>query len=190
MCGRYYIAEEDSAAELQEIIEQLNRRGAEVKTGEIYPTDTVPVLANNKSMVITPFAMKWGYTLPDGNQIINARSETAADKPLFRDGMLQRRCLIPATNYFEWEKRGRDRIKYAIRECDSPILYMAGVYRIENGKPVFSILTRESAESIAFIHNRMPVILHPEAKNDWLNVRYRTEEMLKSTVVDVSYRID
>lgn len=57
MCGRYYIAEEDSAAELQEIIEQLNRRGAEVKTGEIYPTDTVPVLANNKSMVITPFAM-------------------------------------------------------------------------------------------------------------------------------------
>ena len=59
MCGRYYIAEEDSAAELQEIIEQLNRRGAEVKTGEIYPTDTVPVLANNKSMVITSFAMKW-----------------------------------------------------------------------------------------------------------------------------------
>ena len=54
MCGRYYIAEEDSAAELQEILEQLNRRGAEVKTGEIYPTDTVPVLANNKAMVITP----------------------------------------------------------------------------------------------------------------------------------------
>ena len=107
MCGRYYIAEEDCAAELQKIIEQLNRRGAEVKTGEIYPTDTVPVLANNKSMVITPFAMKWGYTLPDGKQIINARSETAADKPLFRDGMLQRRCLIPATNYFEWEKRIR-----------------------------------------------------------------------------------
>ena len=107
MYGRYYIAEEDCAAELQKIIEQLNRRGAEVKTGEIYPTDTVPVLANNKSMVITPFAMKWGYTLPDGKQIINARSETAADKPLFRDGMLQRRCLIPATNYFEWEKRIR-----------------------------------------------------------------------------------
>ena len=49
MCGRYYIAEEDSAAELQDIIEQLNRRGKEVKTGEIYPTDTVPVLASNKT---------------------------------------------------------------------------------------------------------------------------------------------
>lgn len=187
MCGRYYIAEEDSAAELQEIIEQLNRRGTEVKTGEIYPTDTVPVLANNKSMVITPFVMKWGYTLPDGKQIINARSETAADKPLFRDGMLQRRCLIPATNYFEWEKRGRDRIKYAIRKCDSPILYMAGVYRIENGKPVFSILTREPAENIAFIHNRMPVILHSEAKNDWLNVRYAAGDVLKIAYSSVSY---
>lgn len=187
MCGRYYIAEEDSAAELQEIIEQLNRRGAEVKTGEIYPTDTVPVLANNKAMVITPFAMKWGYTLPDGKQIINARSESAADKPLFRDGMLQRRCLIPATNYFEWEKRGRDRIKYAIRECDSPILYMAGVYRIENGKPVFSILTREPAENIAFIHNRMPVILHPEAKNDWLNVRYAAGDIIAKSMLNLQY---
>ena len=54
MCGRYYIAEEDCAAELQKIIEQLNRRGTEVKTGEIYPIGTVPMLINNKSMVITP----------------------------------------------------------------------------------------------------------------------------------------
>ena len=146
------------------------------------------MLANNKSMVITPFAMRWGYTLPDGKQIINARSETAADKPLFRDGMLQRRCLIPATNYFEWEKRGKDRIKYAIRECDSPILYMAGVYRIENGKPVFSILTREPAESIAFIHNRMPVILHPEAKNDWLNVHYAAGDVLKRACLKITYQ--
>ena len=61
-------------AELQEIIEQLNRCGAEVKTGEIYPTDTVPVPANNKSMVITTSAMKWGYTLPDGKQIESIRS--------------------------------------------------------------------------------------------------------------------
>lgn len=66
---------------------------------------------------------------------------------------------------------------------------MAGIYRIENGKPAFSILTREPAENIASIHNRMPVILHPEAKNDWLNVRYAAGEILKSTVVDVSYRI-
>ena len=85
-------------------------------------------------MVITPFAMKWGYALPDGKQIINARSETAVDKPLFRDGMLQRRCLIPVTNFFKWEKRGRDRIKSAIQECASPVLYMPGASRISDFK--------------------------------------------------------
>ena len=81
-----------------------------------------------------------------------------------------------------------NRIKYTIRECDSPILYMAGVYRIENGKPVFSILTREPAENIAFIHNRMPVILHPEAKNDWLNVRYAAGDVLKAASFEVSFQ--
>ena len=177
MCGRYYIADEDSAAELQAIIEQVNRRGTAVKTGEIYPTDTVPVLANSRAKVIAPFAMKWGYTLPSGKHIINARSETAEAKPLFRDGLLERRCLIPASNYFEWDK---DKVKYAIRSPDSPILYMAGIYRFENSQPVFTILTREPDPSIAFIHNRMPVILRPEAKNDWLNMRYAARDVIRA----------
>ena len=102
--------------------------------------------------------------------------------------MQQRRCLIPSTNYFEWEKRGRERIKYAIRECDSPMLYMAGVYRVENGKPVFSILTREPAENIAFIHNRMPVILPAEAKNGWLNIKYTAEDILNSASSRVDFQ--
>ena len=68
-------------------------------------------------------------------------------------------------------------------------LFMAGVYRIENGKPVFSILTREPAENIAFIHNRMPVILHPEAKNDWLNVRYAAGDIIANTMLNLQYRV-
>lgn len=180
MCGRYYIAEEDCAAELQEIVEQLNRKEIKVKTGEIFPTDTVPVLANSRSMAIKPFAMEWGYTLPDGRRIINARSESASGKPLFRDGMQQRRCLIPATNYFEWEKRGKEKIKYAICPANSSMLYMAGIYRIENGKPVFSILTREPAENIAFIHDRMPVILPAEGTKDWLNVAFQASDVIKA----------
>ena len=66
-------------------------------------------------------------------------------------------------------------------------LFMAGAYRIENRKPVFSLLTREPTENIAFIHNRMPVILHPEAKNDWLNVSYAAGDVLKSAVLTVDY---
>jgi len=190
MCGRYYIPDEDSAAELKEIIDQINRRhnaGPVLKTGEIAPSDTAPVLANNRSLAVTPFAMKWGYTMSNGKLVFNARSETASEKPLFRDGMTQRRCLVPAAHYFEWEKRGREKIKYAIKPADVSVLYMAGIYRIENGIPVFSILTREPASSISFIHDRMPVILPRELTTDWLNPHFKAEEVLRSATLDISF---
>lgn len=190
MCGRYYIPDEDSAAELKEIIDQINRRhnaGPVLKTGEIAPSDTAPVLANNRSLAVTPFAMKWGYTMSNGKLVFNARSETASEKPLFRDGMTQRRCLVPAAHYFEWEKRGREKIKYAIKPADVSVLYMAGIYRIENGIPVFSILTREPASSISFIHDRMPVILPREFTTDWLNPRFKAEDVLRSATLDISF---
>jgi len=190
MCGRYYIPDEDSAAELQQIIEQINHKhnaGPALKTGEIAPSDTAPVLANNRSLVITPFAMKWGYTMSNGKLVFNARSETAAEKPLFRDGMTQRRCLVPAAHYFEWEKRGREKIKYAIKPSDVSVLYMAGIYRIESGVPVFSILTREPATNISFIHDRMPVILPRELMTDWLNPQYKADEVLRSATLDISF---
>lgn len=115
MCGRYYIAEDDAAEELRQIIEAVNRRSTNVKTGgEIRPSDTVPVLANSPSLQPGAYAMHWGYTLSDGKLLFNARSETAAEKAIFKDGMAQRRCMIPATCYFEWEHRGKEKIKYAI----------------------------------------------------------------------------
>jgi len=192
MCGRYYIADEDTPEDLMRIIEEVNRRNSgnavAVKTsGEVFPTDTVPVVANSRSLQPAAFAMKWGYTLPDGKPIINARSETAAQKVMFKDGMLQRRCLIPATNYFEWEKRDDRKIKYAIQPTGSRIMYMAGIYRMEQGKPVFSILTREPAPSIEFIHNRMPVILRPDIISDWLNPEYNANEILKAALEDMTF---
>lgn len=187
MCGRYYIPEEDSAAELQQIIDQLDRKGHRVKTGVIFPSDTVPVIANTKNLQPSPFAMPWGFTLPDGKLIINARSESAAEKPMFRDGMLQRRCLIPASHYFEWEKRGRDKIKYAIKPSGSGMFYMAGLYRVEGNKARFAILTRSPAESITFIHDRMPVMLPEAAMRDWLNPKYEANDVLQAAMTDVHF---
>ena len=189
MCGRYYIPDEDSAEELRVIIEEVNRKSVEnpVKTGEIAPTDTAPVIANSRSLEPTPFAMKWGYTLPNGKLVFNTRSETAVSKPMFKEGMTQRRCLVPAGHYYEWEKRGREKIKYSIGRNERGIIFMAGIYRLENGKPVFSVLTREPAAQIAFIHDRMPVILPVEATKDWLNTRYAPEDVLKAAWLDVSF---
>ena len=193
MCGRYCIEDDDLVEELQAIIQEVHRKldeqnkGVTVKTGEIFPTDVVPLITNNKQLAPTPFAMEWGSSLPDGKLIINARSETAAEKPLFRDGTFNRRRLVPAINYFEWEKRGKEKVKYAIRPSGSSMLYMAEVYRTENGKAGFSIFTREPAEQISFIHNRMPMILPETAKQDWLNLRNSADEVLREANMDGAY---
>ena len=190
MCGRYYIAEDDAAEELRQIIEAVNRRSTDVKTGgEIRPGDTVPVLANSPTLQPGAYAMRWGYTLPDGKLLFNARSETASEKALFKDGMAQRRCLIPATCYFEWEHRGKEKIKYAIAPEGSRMMYLAGIYRKEGNRAACTILTREPAESIAFIHNRMPVILPAEATADWLNVRHEVTDVLKAAQMEMEYKV-
>lgn len=190
MCGRYWIDDSRESIELRDIIEEVNRRVVvePVKTsGEIFPADIVPVVANNRNMMPTAFAMRWGYTLPDGRRIINARSETAETKPMFADGMRQRRCTVPATHYFEWEKAGKAKTKYAIRPTGSALFYMAGIYRFESGRPVFAILTREPADSIAFIHDRMPVILPHDLVKDWIDPSYRAGEILSHAVLELSY---
>lgn len=65
---------------------------------------------------------------------------------------------------------------------------MAGMYRIEGNKAVFTILTREPADSIAFIHDRMPVILPNEMKTDWLNLRYDAMDVMRAAVTEVVHR--
>lgn len=185
MCGRYYIEEDDASIELMEIIETINRREnhPEFKTsGEFFPGDTAPVVALNRKKEQSAFPMKWGYAM--GNKLVfNARSESAGDKPLFREGMESRRCLIPACNYFEWDRR---HVKFSVRGTDgSPLLYMAGIYRMEGILPAFTILTRAPAEQIGFLHDRMPVILPREAMSDWLNPAYKAEEILQSARTDL-----
>ncbi|MBR2571495.1 MAG: SOS response-associated peptidase [Clostridia bacterium] len=188
MCGRYYIEEDSELFELESIVREAGRRAPEgqMKTrGEVFPSDVVPVLAYSKSMVQTAFPMKWGYALSSGKLLINVRSETASEKPMFRESMARHRCAVPASCYFEWERRGREKIKYAIRPREAGIMYLAGIYRLEGGKPVFSVLTREPADPIRFIHDRMPVILPPERIGEWMNPTIDAQETLQRAVLDV-----
>ena len=169
MCGRFYF----SKPELQ------------VKSGELCPGDFAQVFASNRARVPHPFAMHWGYKLPSGKLVFNARSETLLEKPMFRDGITSRRCMIPAECYFEWSE-GK---KYAISAEGADIFLLAGIYRISNGAPEFTILTKAPAESISFIHDRMPVVLPESLKQDWLNPEFRGIELLKEAINSVSYRI-
>lgn len=167
MCGRYWI-DWKPGEELSEIIARMQRMENPPKTGgEIFPGDRAAVICRGRSGEIRPFSMKWGFGM-EGRRIINARSETAGEKPLFRESMASRRCLIPMSAYFEWEHRGREKVKYRIAPQKDGLHCLAGLYRFEADGPVFTVLTRDAAPEIRFIHPRMPVILSYTSRQDWL----------------------
>ena len=170
-----------------------------VTEGEVRPTDIAPVVAPDNSHRPTVYPMIWGFTNPreGGNPLVNCRVETAGFKPFWRESWQRRRCIIPCSYYFEWEHyttiKGEKKAgqKYMIQPTGALITYLAGLYDIEEWDglkyPVFTVLTREPGEEIAFIHNRMPVILPPGMATDWTNPRYAAEDMLRHAVVDVAY---
>ena len=197
MCCRYWT---DESPELRPIVEEMNRSPlmrkwqdkAKVKSyGEIFPTDVVPVIAPNRSGLRTVYPMKWGYS--GKSLLMNARSETAAEKPTFRDDWARHRCIVPASWYFEWEhypgsdgkKHTGD--KYMIHPKDSAVTWLCGLYRIENGLPVFVILTREPGETLRFLHDRMPLIMPDELVTEWIRPDLKAEELLPRALTDLDF---
>ena len=171
MCGRYYIEVDDrELAEICEAVEQRKQEGQEqleIKlSGEIFPTDIVPVMIDLGKYR----AMKWGFSGFDNKPVINARSETALIKPMFKESMLARRCLIPASGYYEWKREGDKKIKHKIYVPGGPI-YMAGCFRYEKDSPLmnFVILTKAAAGGAETIHGRMPVIIPKSHAEGWLS---------------------
>ena len=187
MCYKFYVPEHQEIDFIDEILEYLQTRNVTVKTGDVTPGNVAAVIANSRQLRPQPFGMLWGYRLSNGKLIYNARSETASEKALFADGMHQRRCLIPAAHYYEWQKTEAGKEPFLFYPKGKRGLLLAGIYRFENKQPVFSVLTRAPAEEIAHIHDRMPVILPKEACSDWLNPRYQAGELLKAAVTDLEF---
>lgn len=168
MCGRYVLFSDTEEQEIWDIIDEVQRKtNGEIKTGEIYPTDKVPILIQRDS-VITPEAVKWGFpNFQRNGVIINARAETVQEKPMFRRSLESKRCVIPSTGFYEWSHDGK-KIKYRFNLPDTEILYMAGLYNEFDGQPCFVILTTGANRSMVEIHNRMPVVLNKDGVSDWM----------------------
>ena len=166
--------------------------GASVLTsGEIRPTNVIPVIAPDKTGARSVFPMRWGFRIPGKSLIVNARTETAAVRPTFRDPWKQHRCAIPAASYIEWEHltspdgRTRTGDRFSIHPADDPVTWLCGLYRIEDGLPVFTVLTREPSESVRKIHDRMPLILPGSMIDDWIDPGRRAEDLTGYAVTDL-----
>lgn len=191
MCGRYCI--EIDEEELREIVNEAekNIREKEIKTGEIYPTNTAPVITFDGDKP-KPEAMEWGFPnfRSKSGVIINARAETVLEKRTFRDAVLNRRCIIPATGFYEWKDVGtKKKDKYLFTLPSSNILYMAGLYSIYDGVKKFVIITTSANDSMQDIHNRMPIVLQSNAIDNWVLDTNAALEILQTVPPDLNKAI-
>ncbi|MBO4883360.1 MAG: SOS response-associated peptidase [Lachnospiraceae bacterium] len=163
-----------------------------ITDGEVRPTDIVPVIAPNSSGIRSVFPMQWGFLAKDNKRsLFNARVESAHEKPTFKDAWKSHRCIIPASCYFEWQHfkspDGKEKIgqKFAIQPAGYTMTWLCGLYRIENGYPVFVILTRKPTVELGRIHDRMPLILPEDKIEEWINPSSDPEELIHHALTDM-----
>ncbi len=164
MCGRYFIDDENT--ELSLIIREIRRSSPDIrlKTGEIFPTDSAPILTAKNGK---PEGAVWGFPSYKGKGvIINARAETAPEKPTFKSYFFHGRCVVPASCFYEWSPKKE---KYRFTYGENGVIYLAGISGIYEGKLRFVILTTSANTSVSHIHDRMPVILSGIPTEKWLN---------------------
>ena len=186
MCGRFALVTEKK---ILEMLYQLEIRDDFIPRYNIAPSQSISALRispehgkrelTDLKWGLVPF---WAKDASIGSRMINARSETAAEKPSFRDAFKKRRLLIPASGFFEWKKEGGAKQPYYIYQKNGQPFSLAGLWeRWEKGEePLESctILTTGPNTLIASLHDRMPVIISPRDFEKWLDPQTGSAELL------------
>lgn len=181
MCGRFYV-DEKMAKEIWNVVRDVDRRLKLPTIGEVRPADT-SLIIHGENRSLTADSMRWGFKqYSNSSLIINARSESVTEKAMFRDSIWQRRCVIPASWFYEWNSQ---REKVTFKRIEDSVLYMAGFYqRYEQGNR-FVILTTGANDSMKPIHDRMPVVLEKAEMEDWIYNTAFMEYVLKRIPVEL-----
>ena len=188
MCGRFTLTADP--ADLQEAFQWVNFGNANITPRyNIAPTQGIPVVTNNGENKLDFFTWGlvpfWAKDPSIGSRMINARSETLAEKPSFRNAYKRRRCLVLADGFYEWQKTPNSKVKIPtyIRMKDGAPFAFAGLWENWNspdGSQILSttIITTNPNQLIAPIHNRMPVIIPKDSYQTWLTTsEIKPEEM-------------
>ena len=179
MCGRYYFTRISEDEKLDAVNKYMEKNyPGEYKTGEIVPGDIVPAVIDRKGKIV---AVPAGFGFPgyqDNKLIINARSETAAEKKTFADGLRDRRVILPASGFYEWNHHDREKTKYLFTVDAMQTIYLCGIYKLVDGAYRFVILTRPANESMIEVHDRMPVIVGEKEVRPYLTDRDAAAEII------------
>lgn len=186
MCGRYTLT-----ADATQIAERFQARFPQADAWQprynAAPSQHLPVVRWRDERFVD--LLQWGL-IPSwaddpriGNRLINARAETVFSKPSFRAAVRRRRCLVPADGFYEWKKTPEGKQPYRIALKDGGLFAFAGLWERwhdpQTGEPLdtFTILTTQPNELVATLHNRMPLILHPEHEAAWLDPATPEDEL-------------
>ena len=201
MCGLFYV-DDKLEREIERVIRIINRNVGDPEREEpserevsikqpgifaqgnrrdVHPTDRAEVIFVDG--VARTKQVRWGLRGYQKNQlIINARSESALSKQSFREGMLHRRILIPASGFYEWNKR---REKNLFTRADGCAVFMAGLCAGTPDDERFTILTTPANVSMRIVHDRMPLILEEDDLAGWLFDASKTEMFLRKVPVEL-----
>src|SRR5204862_3843225 len=176
MCGRYAITTAPEA--IRQLFAYLEQPNFPPRYN-VAPTQAVPIvrMAEGKRQLAL---VRWGLIpawVKDPRTfslVMNARGESVLDKPAFRNAMKYRRCLFPADGFYEWKREGENRRPYFVRLKSGQPMAFAGLWESwmgPNGEEMetAAIVTTAASRSISHIHDRMPVIVAPEAFDFWLD---------------------
>lgn len=176
MCSRYFL---DADGNVIAYAFRVPPNDKVKKRFNIAPTQEAPVVRTGREGRREIAMLRWGLVpywakdLKVGTKMINARSEGVADKPAFRAAVQKRRCIVPATGFFEWQGEAGRKQPYAITLPGEKLFAFAGLWerwKPAEGEPVetFTIVTTDANAPVARIHDRMPVILPMDAVETWL----------------------
>jgi putative SOS response-associated peptidase YedK len=189
MCGRYALHAHPDVVALQFGVEAPAALEARYN---VCPGTDVLAVRDDGSRGRDALELLWGL-IPHwasdpsiGNRLANARGETLAERPAFRDAFLGGRCLVPASGYYEWQAVGRAKQPWFLRPADAALFGLAGISALWDGPhgPVRSValITTAANALAARIHGRMPLIIAPEGYDAWLDPRHADAAALRALV--------
>ena len=191
MCGRFTLTADQDSFEDRFSLTRFDLGW--VPSFNIAPTQEVLTVTNDGSEN-RPELMRWGL-VPSwakdpkiGNRMINARSETLAEKPSFRTAFKRRRCLIPADGFYEWKREGKAKKPMLITANPGGLFAFAGLWETwkqpdDSWLLTCAIITTSANEFMKSIHDRMPVILPRESEASWLDPEEQDTAMLSELLL-------
>ena len=175
MCGRFAITLPPDA--MDQLFKAIPANDLpHVPNYNVCPTDQIHVVMGDRRLV----SMRWGlipawYKKPNGGPLlINARAESIAEKPAFRQAVRERRCIVPATGFYEWTKEGERRLPWWITRADGAPMAFAAVWQNwgnDDPQCTVAIVTTAANAEMGRLHDRMPVVLEPVDWPLWLGER-------------------